>query len=297
LNVNETLKFVEDDTEFMKLCFDVTAYWTGSAYHHQAGILHFYQQALALMRGRVKFFEREDMEGAEPILADTLDQLPRWLAGSDPTKDIYTIDLETNTVPNLPSDLALRFWASEYRDPPTGMIRLVLPTQMFEGAPDKLLALTLSLVKELRFHSGHAGYAVNWDHRGEFAYPSQVRMGVLARRFPGIDLSLIPATLMAIPTGMKRINWVTLLGNELLAKTEVDLVGLDTRPLPHGLAVIAGSAPKVGDVNRQEDMSGYHQVGRALADLRSQDHIPFITDQDGEPEDERTQEWLSHFDA
>lgn len=291
------LKFVEDDTEFMKLCFDVTAYWTGSAYDHRAGLLHFYEQAVALLRGRVRFFEREDMEGAEPVQADTLDQLPLWLSGSDRTKDIYTIDLETNTVPNVPSDLAFRFWANEYPDPPTGMIRLVLPVPMFEGAPDKLLALTLSLVKELRFHSGHAGYAVNWDHRGEFAHPSHVRMGVLARRFPGIDLSEIPATLMAIPTGLKRINWVTLVGNELMAKAQAELQGLDTRPLPHGVAIVAGGVPKIGDVNRQEDMSAYHQVGRALASLRSPDHIPFITDKDGEPQDDRTQEWLSYFDT
>jgi hypothetical protein len=295
--MDKALRFHEGDTEFMKLAFDVTAYWTGSAYDHKEGLLHFYQEALALIGARLKFYEREDMEGAAPLAADTLRQLPEWLNGSDPTKDVYTLDLETSAVANLPSDMALRFWANEYPDPPTGMIRLLLPTRMFEEAPGKLVDLTSSLVKKLRFHSGHAGYTVNWDHRGEFAHPSRKRMAILARRFPGIDLMEIPATLIAIPTGMKRINWVTLLGNDLLAGKTVDLQGLDTRPLPHGVAIVAGERPKVGDVNRQEDMSDYHKVGRAVADLRSPDHIPFVADQSGEPQEDRTEEWLSHFDT
>jgi hypothetical protein len=295
----EELQFVADGIEFMKLCVDVTLYWRGSAYDHTAGILHFYREALSLLRPRLKYYEREDMEGAMPIAHDTLDMLPNWLAGADPTKDIFALDLETNSVPNMPSDMALSFWAVEYPDEPAGMIRIVLPTAVAEESPSALINQALLLARDLRFHSGQAGYTLNWDFQGDYAVDARKQMSVLSRRFPAIDVPEAPATLMAIPTGMKRINWVTFVGNSLMEEKGFDasdLQPLDTRPLPHGIAVVAGDKPRLGDVNRQEDLSAYHEVGRALATLRSPDHPPLIPDSQGDPQDDRTEEWLSYFD-
>jgi hypothetical protein len=297
---DKVLVFVEDDVEFMKLVVDITLYWKGSAYDHRDGILHFYRGALPLIRSRLKFYERETMQGGEPLAADTFDQLPDWLAGGDPKKDVFTLDLQGGTDANIPSDVAFRFWADEYPESPAGMVRLVLPTAFVEASGAELLKTTLSLAGELHFHSGQAGYAINWDHRGELAFDARKRMGVLARRFPAIDLSEVPATLMAIPTGMKRINWVTLAGNALmeekgLAASELD--GLEVHPLPHGVAVVAGDKPRLGDVNRKEDLTAYHRVGKALAKLRSAEHPAFVCDQEGDAQDDLTEEWLSYFDS
>jgi hypothetical protein len=295
---DHALTFSSDGVEYMKLCVDVALYWRGSAFDHVKGLLHFYREAISLIGGRLTFFEREEMQGAEPITRAALDQVPDWLTGSDRTKDVFTLDLETSRVKNIPSDTAFRFWADEYPEEPAGKIRLVLPVSFVAEAPQSFVKLALSLAKELRFHSGHAGYAINWDHRGDYALASRKSMSVLATRYPAIDFADEPTTLMAIPTGMKRINWITFVGNDLVAQKglQLDLEGLEVHPMPHGIAVVAGDRPRVGDVNRQEDLTAYYKVGRALAGLRSHDHPPLIPDKQGDPEEDRTEEWLSYFE-
>jgi hypothetical protein len=297
---NRLLVFVDKGVEYMKVCLDVTLYWLGPTLKYRDDILDFYKQALALIQKDIKYYEREDMEqGAQRIDAQALHMLPDWLAGSIPTEGIFSLDLESGSAPNLPSDRALHFWSIEEDDKPAGLIRLNLPADFIKESPKRLLDLVLSLAKNFRFHSGHAGYSVNWDYRGEYAHDSRIKMGVLAGRFPAIDLVEAPATLMAIPEGFKRINWVTLLGNDLLAEKDIEASswkGLEAHVLPHGMAFVAGDQPKVGDVNRKEDLSAYHKVGRALAPARSRDHIAFVADSDGDPDDERTERWLAYFD-
>jgi hypothetical protein len=129
-------------------------------------------------------------------------------------------------------------------------------------------------------------------------------MSVLSRRYPGIELPEVPATLMAIPSGIKRINWLTFLG-ESLAKEIGNLDSLiagrhdyaiSVERLPYGMLLVAGAEPRVGDVNRQEDLGPYHKVGAALAQLRSHDHPPFLINANSIPDEEITDEWLAYFD-
>jgi hypothetical protein len=297
---DKVLNFVNDDgAEFMKLVVDVTVYWVGSAYPHRDGLLHFYKEALAVIKDRLKFYLREDTESWKPITADVFKQLPDWLAGSDRSKETFAIDLQGGTDPTVPSDVAFRFFADEDEDGPAGSIRLVLPTTFGEETPAELLKLALSLPKEMHFHSGHAGYSINYDHLGDLAYDADVRMGILARRFPAIDLPAPVTTLMALPGGMKRIGWITLIGDDLMKEKEIsaaDLKGLEVHKLPHGIAVVAGDKPLLGDVNRKEDLSAYRKVGKALKSLRTKDHAPFVAGAEGVADDERSEQWLAYFD-
>lgn len=293
------LNFVNDDgVEFMKLTVDVTVYWVGLAYDHRDGLLHFYKEALALIKDRLKFYLRQDMDRWKPITADVFKQLPDWLDGSDRSKEMVSLDLQGGGPdPNVPSDVAFRFWADQ--EEAAGSIRLVLPTTFVEESPAPLLKLALSLPKELHFHSGHAGYSINYDHLGDLAYDADLRMGILARRYPAIDLPAPGSTLMALPGGMKRINWITLLGKDLMKEKGMsasDLEGLEVHKLPHGLAVVAGDKPVLGDVNRKEDLSAYRKVGKKLKSLRTKDHAAFIAGKEGVADDDRTEEWLAYFD-
>lgn len=300
---DKVLEFIDDDgVEFMKLVVDVTLYWTGSAYGHRAGLLHFYRTALPLIRTRLNFYERENMRGGKRLTPKVLDQIPGWLGGSDRTKDIYSMNLYGGSVRNVPSDVAFQFDADEdLEEGPAGVIRLVLPTAFVGENARELIDLTLSLARKLDFHSGHAGYSINWDPLGQLAHDSSQRIAVLARRFPAIDLPSAAATttLMAIPAGLKRISWITLVGDKLmkekgLAKSALER--FDVHRLPHGIAVVAGDRPRVGDVRRKEDLSAYRRVGRALAKLRTPDLVAFIDNKDGIGDDKRTREWLGYFD-
>jgi len=292
----------EDGVEFMKLVVDVTLYWRGTAFDHRAGILHFYRTALPLIRSRLNFYERENMRGAKRLTPAALKQLSDWLGGSDRTKDIYSMHLYGGTKRNVSSDVALQFQSDEDLDEgPAGMIRLVLPTTFVDENPRALLDLTLSLARKLDFHSGYAGYSINWDPLGWQAHDAQKRMTIFARRFPAIDLpsGATGTTLMAIAAGLKRISWITLVGNKLMKEKRLAksaLKRLEVHRLPHGIAVVAGDRPRLGDVKRKEDLSAYRRVGKALAKLRSTTFVGFIYGKAEIDDDDRTHEWLRYFD-
>jgi hypothetical protein len=108
---------------------------------------------------------------------------------------------------------------------------------------------------------------------------------------------------MAIPSGFKRVNWLTLVANRLL--TSIGGIGSLTNelgpnivvdPLPGGVLLIAGAAPTLGDVNRQDDLRPYREVGTVLSKLRSRDHPPFLLNSSKIPDEEITEEWLAYFD-
>jgi len=302
----DPLVFSKDGVEYMTLCVDLTVYWAGPASDHVDGILHFYNVGLDLLGSGLKHYATEEMPYAEPISDAALSILPQWLAGADPTKDIFTLNLETNPVPDMPSDAAFDIWAVEYPEDPAGMMRMILPVDFVQGSPEKLVELARESTGSMAFHSGHGGYAINWDHKGEYAFPARREMAVLSRRYPGIELPEVAVTLMALYDGMKRVNWLTLAGNALLDSVDdrdalvarLDSTeGVVVEPLSGGILVVAGPEPKLGDVNRQEDLGAYHAVGRELAPLRSKDHPPFLVDQRGRADEELTEEWLGYFDG
>ena len=64
--------------------------------------------------------------------------------------------------------------------------------------------------------------------------------------------------------------------------------------LTNGVVIQAGPRPETGDVNRRQTLPLYHNVGKAVAKLRVNEHLPFIPD----PKDEQaTEKWLARFDS
>jgi hypothetical protein len=303
------------DLELVKLCVDVTLYWIGSAHAFRDDIVGFYEGALRLIRDDLKFYRREGMDDPEPIKKATFDMLPRLLAAK-PAADayIYILDMESGAAPGVRSDRAFQLWSEELGEPPAGMVRLVLPTDFVKESPRRLLDTALALAKDFRFHSGHSGYSTNWTFRGENEDAARKQAGEVARRHPAVEIANPAATVMGLMEGFKRINWITFLGNELLA--EKGLKGkkwpeLDVRPLPHGLAFVAGDEPKMGGATggvtggatgngagakQVDDLRAYHQIGKALKKARTTSLGAFIADEDGETQDADTEKWLSYFD-
>src|SRR3990172_11035284 len=270
--MNKKLVFKKDGIEYMHLCADITVYWTGSVFSHKEGVLSFYHQAIDLIGKELKHYETEEMQGTRPIDKDALDLIPSWLTSSEEQRETYMLKLESNSVRNLPSDTAFDFWAVEYAEEPAGAVRLILPVTWMERSPRHFFDLTKKLVNAMDFHSGHAGFALNWDYKGDYASLARREMGVLSRRFPSIDLPDLACTLIAIPAGIKRVNWLTLIGNGLLGSVGgLDGLGREfsghdilVEQLAHGVIIMAGEQASVGDVNRQETLPALHNVGREI---------------------------------
>ncbi|MEA3274721.1 MAG: DUF3396 domain-containing protein, partial [Pseudomonadota bacterium] len=213
---NETLEVLFHDVDYMKLCLDLTVYWVGSVFDRVDGVLAFYRSAMELVGTDIRFYETESMRGARKAKADTLDLLPFWLTESPKRREMYMLYLESSPSANIPSDKAFVFVALEDEGEQVGLMRLILPADFAEGSADSLVELVRELTDSLDFHSGHAGFGLNWNDRGDLAYDAQKQMRGLGMRFPGIDIPDLETTLYAIPNGIKRINWLTLLGNTLV---------------------------------------------------------------------------------
>jgi hypothetical protein len=297
----EQFHFQKNGTDYLKLCLDVTVYWVGSVFDRVEGVLDFYQQSMEFLRDHTRFYVTETMGDAEPVRDDTAELLPFWLR-TPHRRDIYILRLESAPNPHASSDRAFEFRALEFHDPPRGALRLVLPPDLVGESASPFVERARKLVRRLRFSSGHGGYAINWNKLGLLRTEAKSKLPFIAGRFPGVDLDDASAALYAIPNGIKRVNWLTLLnpeccdrfgGVDALRTALGDDVPVYT--LENGALIQAGPRPLLGDTNRQEALPHYHRVGRVLAPLRSPSHPAFIRE-GVVPSEELTEQWLAWFD-
>lgn len=301
------LEFRNDEGEFLKLCVDLTIYWKGSVFDHVEGILDFYEQVLKVITKDVKYYTTETMEGARKIKADTLELVPFWFSKSKKKRGLYILSLEGGEQADILSDIGFYLCADEESDVKTGTMRLILPAD-YASQPQEFVEMVRSLVRKLDFESGHAGFAVNWFPTADSADDALGVFPIIARRYPGIDLSDIDITLYAISSasepGIKCINWLTLLGANLF--TSIGGIESLRKQLPNdcpiyeldngGGIIQAGKCPDIGDKNSNTQLSAYKAVGHILAPLRLQEHPDFIGATSTMPYEDITTEWLARFD-
>lgn len=302
----EDFDFSEDGVNYTKLCIDVTVYWRGSVFDKADSVIRFYKRSLAEIGAEIRFFETGSMSGAKKLRKDTLEMVPFWFNNPARRRDIYMMNLEAGPHPNEPSDHAICIEVDEEDDEPVGVAKLSLPVAYGEEAPDKLLNLVKELTNEADFESGHVGYSLNWDHKGDFAFEATQKMGHIAARFVGVDFFSLFGTLIAMrgtkPSGIKRINWLTLLGTSLtervggIVKLESKLSSkCEVHALSSGVIIKAGDRPIKGDVKRPSELLPYRSIGKILAPFRFIDH-PSIFGSLDDPASEQTGRWLARFD-
>ncbi|HSN96947.1 MAG TPA: type VI immunity family protein [Candidatus Nanopelagicales bacterium] len=106
---------------------------------------------------------------------------------------------------------------------------------------------------------------------------------------------------------MKGVNWLTVVGDHLLAELGgVDVVcdrlgKLDERFMVHryegGVVIQAGERPVLGDAERGSWPELYVKLSKFLKPIRISRHCPFQYAGDGERFDlESSQAWLRRFD-
>lgn len=296
--------FCEDGTEYMKLCSDITAYCIGDFLYHREGITDFYKKSLKKIIDNITFYETSEMDMPAAINEEALTLLDGWLSFDEDGETVFSLKMESGSSPGEPSDIAFHFVAAPFKGMRIISVRLILPMAKLHEHPTDFAYLAIDLLNKLKFHSGHSGYSLNWDHRGEFSGTARRKMGMIATRYPSLDLPHSIVTLMCIPYGIKRVNWLTMVGRELMAKLGgkealfENIVDSNCTffELPDGLIIRASDRPCLGDRNRDEDLAGYHSVGHLLASVRSKKHPPFLGSSNFEIDDERSENWLGYFD-
>jgi hypothetical protein len=237
------------------------------------------------------------MSAARRIKKDTFDLLPLWFKETSTKRDVYMLFLESGSVADEPSDRAFALDAT----PGIGSVRLILPVSFASELP-RYLALALELADLIPFDSGHAGYAVNWNHLGHHEREAVRTMNLLTR-YPGLDLSHQFLTKFNVTKGIKCVSWLTFLNDSYCdrlggkAKLKKSFTkDIAVHDLKQGVAIQAGPAPEIGDVNRRQTLPAYQEVGNVLAPLRVKPH-PAIFGPQGFGDLEVTEKWLSRFDS
>jgi len=295
--------FEEDGVIYLKPCFMFTLYWQGSIFTQTESILNMYHVAWNAVKDHVKFFQTDSMKKTRKVRKDTGDLVPFWLKDKPGTRGIYILAIDNRDSFDAAPDAGLEFFAPEYRG--VGAINLFLPVEVVEQSPEKLVTLATNLAKDITFASGNAGYALNFTREGDYYTSAEWSAFPLCFRYPGLEYNSLSNTSFALQEGFKRVNWLTFLNldqceklggiKELEKKFSSDII---IHPLAKGIMIQAGAMPAIGDVNRQQFLPLYHEVGRVLAPVRAKKPPEFLVPPGWAMADkEKTNEWLSVFDS
>lgn len=296
------LHFEDEGIEYLKVCFALTLHWTGSIFDRREGFLEFYRRAWELVGPGARFYQTDSMKRPRKVKKDTGDLIPTWLEDQPGQRMMYILYVDNRATPDAAWDRGLMLHATEFRN--VGAVSLWLPSEEVEQSPELTVQLVAELASQFPFASGHAGYSLSYDSRGEYEVMAQERTYVLSQRHPGLDVPSVGETCYAIHAGFKRVNWLTLLGDALaerfggengLRAQFGDAISM--RQLETGVLIQAGPSPAIGDVNRRETLPLYHEVGRVLASARAKEHPGFLYPPDELiADDAKTNKWLAEFD-
>jgi hypothetical protein len=94
-------------------------------------------------------------------------------------------------------------------------------------------------------------------------------------RFLGVDV-IHPWFYASSTDGIPTVNWLTFVRDEFVEKLgglsklkSQESDGVIIHPLKYGIAVQAGPAPLLGDVNEQESLASYYRVGEILEPVKT----------------------------
>jgi hypothetical protein len=144
--------------------------------------------------------------------------------------------------------------------------------------PAVLSRAAAALAQNVEFLSGHGGLAFTYDPWLKPAAMDYIY--ARARRFWGVDVEDLNVTLPLTRRGIKGVAWLTLIGKPWLTppfaerlQTAGDVVCDHHR---HGVVLMAGAAPAVGDRHRPDgSLDVYFELARALAPTYLQTHPDF----------------------
>jgi hypothetical protein len=162
----------------------------------------------------------------------------------------------------------------------------------------------LKLCQNLRPLSGYAGVGVLESFDGYTADKFQPVVREIAERFPGLEIEARVEHGISLNTGIKGVNWLTILGDRWLKEVGGfdslrarldDAFGL--YPYDGGVIIQAGSKPQIGDTHANRWPKHYVTLAKVLKKIQIKDHRPFHFGGPGRMNHEASKAWLFRFDG
>jgi len=150
---------------------------------------------------------------------------------------------------------------------------------------------------------GYGGLGIIQSPNGMVMHQHEPAVYAAARRFLGLEFDDPVLHLPYVEQGIKGINWLTVLGREMLDR----LGGLgalrrnlspQVRVLEYdkGVVIQAGKRPELADRNRQIFPALYAEVAKAVLPIRITEHRAFQHAGAARFTRETSEEWLRRFD-
>jgi len=191
-----------------------------------------------------------------------------------------------------------------------GYLRFSFPVTWLSEHPDVLPEMLLTFCRRLKPVSGYGGIGMNECADSGLSARYTPIVYEVAQRFPGFEPDYPADHILSLEKGdggIKSINWLTVVGDRLLAKlggadaVQAALVALDSRFIVQrftgGAMIQAGPRPELGDAALADWPELYVKLAKYLKPIRVAKHFPFHRPGPGDHFDQaRTDAWLRRFD-
>ncbi len=169
----------------------------------------------------------------------------------------------------------------------------------------RILAESLEVARAAEVMHGIAGMTL-WPIRAVSDARSHKHFALpFCMRYQGVDLATSVDTGASCHNTIKGVNWLTFVSNAILERVGGEKKlrkQLSERIIFHrikkGVCFQAGPEPLLGDIKKGEDLSVYHELGKALAPIRERNHRRINGPvEPGNFTIEELHAWLARFDT
>ncbi|NUQ78845.1 MAG: DUF3396 domain-containing protein [Polyangiaceae bacterium] len=197
------------------------------------------------------------------------------------------------------------FGSEDFDNPGLGFLHISFPMLWFaEPSAGTFPEYVLKICQKIQPLSGYAGLGVIESHDGYTADDFQPIVKEIAERFPGLEVESLSAHTLYLHTGIKGVNWLTILGDRWVN----EMGGLDSLrahldenfgfyPYDGGVVIQAGPKPQIGDAQANRWPKHYVKLAKILKKIQIKNHRPFHFGGPGRMDHEASKAWLFRFDG
>ena len=232
-------------------------------------------------------------------------RLPREWLPSHPDGEYWSFDLHGGETAKAASGFHVHGFGSQYIDTGLGFLHLSFPLLWFAG-PDAgtFPDYVLKVCQKIRPLSGYAGIGVLESDDGYVQDKYQPIVREFAERFPGLEVEARVEHTLHLRTGIKGVNWLTILGDRWLEemgglehlRTLLD-ESFGLYPYDGGVVIQAGPKPQIGDAQANRWPQSYVKLAKVLKKIQVKDHYPFHFGGPGRMNHQASLAWLFRFDG
>jgi hypothetical protein len=299
--VLKDFQWIEHEKIVLTPCFEIVAASSSSLDKAAPGLLQFYEEFMHRFVAGLKYYRTGTMRNWRRPTDKALQMVSAWTSEPRNIADrdfMITFHSGPSEVEMLPPSIELNF-----ENGTSYVSARFAPDFLASGAEPVLDFVRTAIGNRFALSAGWGGYAIAFNEAmGPLVGQPREKLRGWLKRHSGLGHGQNFAIYERALHGISNVNWLTLLGAELLnrkggrqsvaAALAARSTEIVVNPLGDGAIIQAGKRPEIGDLNRGDDLPLYREVGRYLKDLRTTKPPRFLF---GFEDD--TEEWFARFDA